>query len=118
MAIAFDRFVEAKRGNAIDFCQVAIQDYPGGADSADHSVDLLDCNGDVVFFTTAEKDYLKIPPMTSPRKSNYSEMLREQAGLVGSRQMNWDAEVSQKDELRRSFQGRSMKEELRIVFAN
>ena len=42
MPIAFDRFIEAKRGNAIDFCQVAIQHDPDAADRTDHSVDLLD----------------------------------------------------------------------------
>ena len=33
MAVAFDRFIEAKRGNAIDFCQIAIKDDPSAADS-------------------------------------------------------------------------------------
>ena len=34
MAIAFNSFIEAKRGNPIDFCQFAIQDDPDAADSA------------------------------------------------------------------------------------
>jgi hypothetical protein len=44
MSIAFDRFIEAECGNAIDFCQVAIQHYSQAADCTDHSVNLLDCD--------------------------------------------------------------------------
>jgi len=44
MSIAFDRFIEAKRGNTIDFCQVAIKHHSHAADCADHSVNLLDCD--------------------------------------------------------------------------
>jgi hypothetical protein len=44
IAIVFNRFIEAKRGNAIDFCQVGIQDHPAASNNADHSVDLLDWN--------------------------------------------------------------------------
>jgi hypothetical protein len=49
MSIAFDRLIESKRGNAIDFCQVAIQHHSHAADGADHSVNLLDCDGEVCF---------------------------------------------------------------------
>ena len=49
MPIALDRFIEAKRGNAIDFCQVAIQHHSHAADCADHSVNLLDCDGGLCF---------------------------------------------------------------------
>jgi hypothetical protein len=65
MPIAFDRFIEAKRGNAIDFCQVPIQHHSHAADCADHSVNLLDCDGDFIFFTTGAEDYSNIPPMRS-----------------------------------------------------
>jgi len=44
MSIAFDRLIESKRGNAIDFCQVAIQHHSHAADCADHSVNLLYCD--------------------------------------------------------------------------
>ena len=44
MSIAFDRLIESKRGNAIDFCQVAIQHHSHAADGADHSVNLLYCD--------------------------------------------------------------------------
>ena len=44
MPIAFNRFIEAKRGNTIDFCQVAIQHHARAADCADHSVNLLYCD--------------------------------------------------------------------------
>jgi len=44
MPIAFDRFIEAERGNPVDFCQIAIEHYAHAADGADHSVNLLDCN--------------------------------------------------------------------------
>ena len=45
MPIALDRFVEAKRGDPIDFCQVAIQHDAHPADRANHPVNLLDWNG-------------------------------------------------------------------------
>ena len=44
MPIALDRFIEAKRGNAIDFCEVAIQHYSHAPNRADHAVNLLDWN--------------------------------------------------------------------------
>jgi len=59
------RFVEAECWNAIDFCQVAIQHHSDAADCADHSVNLLDCNGNFIFFTMGEEDYSNIPPMRS-----------------------------------------------------
>jgi len=65
MPIAFARFIVAKRGNAIDFCQVVIQHHSDAADLVDHSVNLLDCNGNSIFFTTGEEDYSNIPPMRS-----------------------------------------------------
>ena len=49
VAVASNRFIEAKRGNAIDFCQIAIQDHPHAADSTDHSVDLLNCDNRLCF---------------------------------------------------------------------
>ena len=39
--ISFDRFVETKRRNSVDFCQVAIQHDPHTAYRADHLVNLL-----------------------------------------------------------------------------
>ena len=59
MPIAFDRFIEAKCGNAIDFCQIPIKHYSHAADRADHRVDLLDCGRALVFFATGGKDYSK-----------------------------------------------------------
>jgi hypothetical protein len=49
MPIAFDRFIEAKRGNTIDFCQVAIQHHTRASNRADHRVNLLDCDGGLCF---------------------------------------------------------------------
>jgi len=49
MAVAFYRFIEAKRWNAIDFCQIAIQDNPDTANCANHSVDLLNGNRRLCF---------------------------------------------------------------------
>ena len=66
MPIAFDRFIERECWNAIDFCQVAIQHYAHAMDRVDHSVNLLDCNGNFIFFTTGEEDYSNIPPMRKP----------------------------------------------------
>src|SRR6266478_6574384 len=45
MPIALDRFIEAKRGDSVDFCQVAIQHHTSAADRANHSINLLDRNG-------------------------------------------------------------------------
>ena len=42
MPIAFIRFIEAERGNAIDSCQVTVQYNACAADRTNHSVDLLD----------------------------------------------------------------------------
>jgi hypothetical protein len=50
MSIAFDRFVEAKRGHSVDFCHVAIQHNASAADRGNHCVDLLDCDGGLCFF--------------------------------------------------------------------
>lgn len=44
MPIAFDSFIEAKRGYAVDFGQIAIQDHTRAADRADHAVNLFDWN--------------------------------------------------------------------------
>jgi hypothetical protein len=42
MPIALDRFIEAKRGDSVDFCEVAIQHDAHAPDRADHPVNLLD----------------------------------------------------------------------------
>ena len=42
MSIAFDRLIEAKRGNSIDFCQVTIQHDAHTADGVNHRINLLD----------------------------------------------------------------------------
>ena len=44
MLIAFNRFIEAERGNAIDFCKIAIQHDAGAPDRPYHFVNLLDWN--------------------------------------------------------------------------
>jgi hypothetical protein len=49
MPIAFDRFFETKRGDFVDFRQVAIQHDAHTPDRADHCVDLLDCDGGTLF---------------------------------------------------------------------
>jgi hypothetical protein len=60
MSIAFDRFVEVKRGRSVDLCHVPIQHDAHTPDRGDHCVDLLDCDGgDFVFFSTGEKGYSK-----------------------------------------------------------
>jgi hypothetical protein len=42
MPISFDRFVETKRGNSVDLCEIAIQHDAHSAYRADHPVNLLD----------------------------------------------------------------------------
>jgi len=42
MSIVFDRFIKAERWDAVDFCEITIQDDAGSSDRPDHSVNLLD----------------------------------------------------------------------------
>jgi hypothetical protein len=59
MSIAFDRFIEAERGNAIDFWQVAIQHHSHASDCADHSVNLLYCDRRLCFLRHAARKIIQ-----------------------------------------------------------
>ena len=62
MPIAFNRFIEAERGNPVDFCQVAIQHYSHATDCADHSVNLLNCDGGLCFLRHGRERLFKTFP--------------------------------------------------------
>src|SRR5436190_22969593 len=74
MSIAFDRFIEAKRGNTITCCQVAIQHHTSAADRANHSINLLDRNGRFGFLRHWRERLFgnslgeKLVPRCSPRQ--------------------------------------------------
>ncbi len=88
MAIAFNSFIEAKRGNPIDFCQFAIQDDPDAADSAAQRAALT------IEVRIAEA----FPEDQAFVKSNYGPARKppkgqEEGTKYEGRIVNWDAEI-------------------------
>jgi hypothetical protein len=96
MPIAFNRFIEAERGNPVDFCQVAIQNDPGATDCPDHSVNLLNCDGGLCFLRHGRERLFK----TFPDRKRSFWLMAFRLAVIGSRLLGGAGEIK-KSELRR-----------------
>jgi len=103
MPIAFDRFIEAKRGNTIDFCQVAIEHHSYAADCADHFVNLLDCDGGLCFLRHGRDRLFKRFPYEKPPlrffASTYATLRRDKTACQGGRKSEVTIKKSRESKL-------------------